>query len=975
MRALRTARWRIDRLVGLLGLCGVALLTVPDAASARQFELDFDGPEISWQVRCRQREARLETQERRREGARRGQAEFVRVQAAVDNTPLRVEHDVPAVQVLDEVTASLWYRADRPGATLAIRIAFHGSKDPDTGAALTMIVMGDKYEEAEKWQQLQCHTTDKAISDQLRLLRARKKVTLDPAAMYVDRIIIGCQLGTGATEMLLDDLVLGPVVPVEFETGKTVNGQAGERGTDPHLTPAGTSVAPTGTSAVPVEFRLHKLRVEGKPFLPRIIPHRQERPDVLADAGFNAAWVADVESITNTGQFRDRGVWLTSTPPFAKGADGEPLDSDDASLLPFAPSSSSVLFWMLGARLTAESRPRLPSWTNQVRDADRAFKRPLAADVADDERIASRHLDLVGLSRHVLNSGMTLADYRDEILRRRDRAWPGTFCFSWIQTEPAAELMDLKQISDETPVLEPEQLRLQVYAALAAGCRGIGYWTTTPLDGDAPGARERQLMMTQLNLELALFEPWLATGSGVQLIPFTVDARHTESPSGGRVQSKPAKPSPETERRRERELSAALIRTEFGALLLPMWLEEHSQFVPAQLAAHTATIIVPGGGETATAWQITTTGRVQNLTRETVAGGIRILLPKFDQTAAILVTSDPSIVEQINQRIAAIQERSAAVTVELCRLKLERVRSVDQQLQQLGVGQPDARQLLGQAKLQYDMADARLKQQDYHTARQYADVAMQLTRILQRAHWDRAVAKLPSPLASPYALCFQTLPAHWRLMRGLEQLGKSSDPNKLPSGEFEDLDTLIAAGWRHEQRTIPEVQSSAELHLSAKQGKYSLRLAVEPTVKEPATFQFHSPPVSVTSPAVTVHAGQLVKITGWVKTPHPIVRSSDGAMIYDSLLGKSGALRIVNAPDWQRFELWRVVPESRTVTITAEMHGLGEVLLDDLQITSLVLPNEIAEGRRPADSSVKPARFTPLDPFDLRRFTPLRNRN
>ncbi|MDB5343616.1 MAG: hypothetical protein JWP89_1993 [Schlesneria sp.] len=954
MRNTRTARMRPYRFCSLFGLCGLVLLTVPAIGLGRPFELDFDGPETSWQIRCRKRDAKLETQERRREEARNGQAEFIRIRSNAENTPLRAEHKIPASRVLDEFTASLWVRSDRPGVTLAIRISIHGGKNPETQAALELIVEGDKYEEAGKWQQLKCRTADKAVNDKLRLLRAKYKVTIDPADMYVDQIILGSQLGNGVTEILIDDLQVEPIVPVDF----TVDKQSAIRqvsGVDPQL------------KSVPVEFNLHKMRVEGKPFLPRVVPHRQERPEVLADAGFNAAWVGDIETLSNTGQFRDRGVWLTSTPPYAKGSDGQPLDSDDASLLPFTPSSSAVLFWMFGARMTIDGRPRLPSWTNQVRDADRAFKRPLAADIADDERIASRHLDMVGLSRHVLNSGVTLTEFRDEIVRRRERAWPGTFCFSWMQTEPAEELMDLKQISPEPPVLEPEQLRLQVYAALAAGCRGIGYWTTTPLDGDAPGARERYLMMTQLNLELGLMEPWLATGSNAQLISFTVDQT-------GKGPVKTIKKPAAVDPRKEGELRAALIRSELGALLLPMWLEGNSQYVPAALSAQTATIIVPGGGETATAWQLTTTGRVQPLNRETVAGGLKVVVQKFDQTAAILVTSDPSVIDQINQKVSAIQERSATVTVELCHLKLERVRKIDQQLHQLGVGNAESRQLLGQAKLHADMAEAKLKQQDYHAARHYACVAMQIARILQRAYWDNAVAKLTTPLASPYALCFQTLPAHWQLMRRVEKLGKSSDINKLPSGEFEDLDTLIAAGWRHEQRPTPDVQSAAELHQEAKQGKYSLRLAARPTAQDPNIFQFHTPPVSITSPAVTVHAGHLVKISGWVKTPHPIVRTVDGVMIYDSLLGKTGAIRILNAPDWQRFEVWRLVPESRTVTVTAEMHCLGELLLDDVRITAMPLSGELAEVPRNVDPNVKPSRFTPLDPFDLRRFNPLRER-
>lgn len=975
---MRTSSGRV-----LAGLRLIAALVLLEShVLARQFELDFDSPEATWQVRCREAEARLLSQGRRREGALRERSEFFRIQVTRENTPLRLEHKVPAVRVLDELTASLWYQSERPGAVLAMRISFRGTIDPATNTPLSIIISGDRYETAGKWQQLKCRTADKVVSDQMRLLRARKKVTVDPESMYIDQIIVGCQLAPGTVEMLIDDLELGPIVPANAPSDDSApSDKVVTASSETSLPPVG-AIADSKSPAVPVEFNLHRIRVDGKPFFPRVVPYRQERPEVLADAGFNTTWVADIESISTTGQFRDRGIWLTSTPPFAKGASGEPLDSDDASLLPFTPASSAVLFWMLGIRMTGDSRPRLASWANQIRDADRRFKRPLAADMADDERIASRHLDMIGLSRHVLNTSLSLSNYRDDMIRRRERAWPGTFCFTWIQTEPAPELMDLKQVTDESPVLEPEQIRLQVYAALAAGCRGIGFWTTTPLDGDAPGARERYLTITQLNLELSLLEPWLATGSTVQLIPFTVETNHADSKAKPGVStSKPQKKTPEmieAERRREREFSAALIRTESGALLLPMWLEDRAQFVPPQLAAYSATIIVPGAGETATAWEITTTGRVQNLTRETVAGGVKITLQKFDQTAAILVTSDPSTIERINQRIAGIQEHSANATVELCRLKLERVRKIDDQLQQLGIRPGRSAQWLGDARLQYDKAEVSLRQQQYHAARQQAGIAMQMARLVQRTYWDDAVAKLQTPIVSPLATCFQTLPAHWKLMRADRVLDSKAElkmENRLPSGEFEDLDTLIAAGWqRHEQKAAPDTQATAELVATARQGKSALRLAVLPTVPEPAEFEFHSPPVCLVSPAVTAHAGQLMRVTGWVKTPHAITRSLDGALIYDSVLGRTGAVRILNAPEWQRFEMWRPVPESQSMTVHVEMHGLGEILIDDLRITSVSLPADIAEVPRPGDSPIKPAQHTPGERFDFRRLSPLKRK-
>ena len=226
----------------------------------------------------------------------------------------------------------------------------------------------------------------------------------------------------------------------------------------------------------------------------------------------------------------DKVCWLTSAPPYAKGMDGEPLDSDDASLLPFQANTSSVLFWMLGARMSPDARPRLTSWTNQIRNADRGFKRPIAADVSENERLCSRHVELLGISRHVIHTNCSLPDYRDWMIQRRDQALPDTFCWTWIQTEPVPSLSDLARRIDSQPMLEPEQIRLQVYAALAAGCRGIGYWTTTPLDAGTPAARERLLMLTQLNMELDLFEPWITSGGVPQLVSFKIQGPKSDKP-------------------------------------------------------------------------------------------------------------------------------------------------------------------------------------------------------------------------------------------------------------------------------------------------------------------------------------------------------------------------------------------------------------------------------------------------------------
>ena len=560
------------------------------------------------------------------------------------------------------------------------------------------------------------------------------------------------------------------------------------------------------------------------------------------------------------------------------------------------------------------------------------------------------------------------------MIQRREQAWPDTFCWTWVQTEPVPPMMDLSRGLDWRPMLEPEQLRLQVFAALAAGCRGLGFWTTTPLNDDSPAARERMLALTQLNLELDLLEPWITSGGKPELVPFTLETSRSNFVPGQGRSPDPAKASNDKSSlvgKRPWEMQAVMIGSDRGALLLPMWLEEHSQFVPGPLTARSLSIVVPGGGQTAAAWEITTTGRLRNLDREPAAGGVKIRFSKLDQTAAILITSDRTLVDELNQKIARMQEQSARTVVELAKLKLERIRTVDQALQEMGAGRPDAWRWLGEAKQQLEKAETALRLQQFPEARQLADDALQFGRLLQRAHWDHAVQRLSSPTTSPWAISFQSLPEHWRLMRRLEQLGNlDALENQLPSGEFEDIGTMIAEHWQHEQSMLDTVESSASLYHVAKQGKFSLKLSAIPIANEPVPSILTKSPVTVVSPGIRVQAGQFVRITGWAKIPAPLVGSLDGALIYDSLLGKSGALRLKGAQDWKRFELIRPVPESQEVTLSLSLQGFGELLVDDVRIAVFELSPDAPTT--PANrSAVEPVRFSPLD---VRRLNPLQKK-
>lgn len=856
---------------------------------------------------------------------------------------------LPPARVIDDLKLELWLRSNRPGASLSLRVVFPRHRDPDSGALLATYIQGTAYTTPGQWQKLECRTTDKAFGDRLRLMRAEMRhLDIDPAGVYVDRVVLTVEAPEGPLEFSIDELRMGPVVSPRDEPA--VRHASDE---EPQ-------------NVAPLDHRLDRLSVRGRPFFPRFSAHHGEDLDLWAETGCNLAWVPDYEDYETLGELQSRGLWAMATPPRVRSPSGDVLDDVNANLVPFSSRTYPILLWYGGTRVSPSERRSLEAWQSQVHFADRTYRRPMMVDVIDDEREFSRQVNLLGTSRHTLHTNMSPLEYRDWILYKRRLARPGTFVWTWIQTEPAPGNVHWREEARRAPaVIEPEQIRLQVYAALSAGCRGIGYWKTTPLDSDGPGAEERRLAMAQLNLELEVLEPWLATGVLATQVPFRIASRR-EAPIGqqrldfqaatGNLDQRQALLEERLNREQRRalmgsELQAAIIHSDYGLLLLPVWYENGAQFCPGKMAEYNATIVVPGGDESASAWEVTTTG-VRSLERTRVTGGIEIKLPRFDQTAAIILTADQNLIARLRAKVEEVAPKSAAVSIGLARAKLARVREVDSELRSLNVVQPDAPAIISTAEAFLVRAEAAERQRDYAAARQLAADSMQALRVLQRAHWNSAVRSFAFPTASQYAICFQTLPDHWRLVSQFGRTPQASDENLLRSGDFEDIDTMIVEGWKHTQHQTQGIRATAELHPASHAGKYALRLVAvpEPDTEPPPVVR--DSPVEVTTPPIPVVAGQILFITGWIRVPSAVQRNPDGVVLTDSIAGPVGALRWKSTKGWQRFELLREVRESGEFRMRFALFGLGEVQLDDLKViphdpraTPAAAAAEPAEGR------------------------------
>lgn len=891
-----------------------------------EFLEGFDGPEISWLIAVSSKDCRVVDHRRHAQIRRFGSGSESVILDSRKIERAEMFHGLSPARILEEpVTATVWVRSNRSGAMLSLRVVYPHLIDPQTGKIAFRWLDGESYETDNKWQMLTCMTSQKELVRRNQLLRAQYGAQSDLSDAYVDRARLSLELGAGATELFIDELKLSPVVSPSSDT------------------PILPDDRPPSELLPDVKIQHDRLLLDGQAWFLTFVPYHGDPPAELANMGVNLVWIPRHDDRELIDSLQQSGIGVIATPPLALSPDGQVFDAENAVLAPLSEDLDPILFWMLGNEIPASGRRRLGNWQKQLLSADRRRQRPLMANVTSGERGFSRLVDMLGVSRTVHGTGLDYLHYRDWLADRQLTARPGSFMWTWIDVEPSADVIQRRQAQHLTlPVIEPEQLRSQTYAAISSGMRGIGFWSTQGLFHDAAGAAETRLMLKQLHFELRLLEPWLATGSPAGQARFQL-VRGQSAPSVATAVRKPSvtpighsvpgNSKPLTEE--SAQISGTLLGSDFGTLLLGSWFEEYSQFTPGRMAATDVQIVVPGIKETAKAWEVSTTEIRPLVTdRNAVPGGTMIRLPQMDVTTAIVISSDLSLGDDLRRRMSEIQVESATCIVQLARAKLQRVSGVIDELRSLGHAQPDADRMLAKARQLAELAAQELERKDFVRARKNGDYALQMLRVLQRAHWDDAVASLSHPASSPHAICFQTLPDHWRMQSRLNEVRGRASGNLLHSGDFEDEDTFRTAGWQHSQNDIPGIVATAELIQPSDRRGYSLRMAAGSLPDKSAPLVIAAPPVTVVTPRVPVQNGQIVRIRGTVKVLRPFAGTRDGFQISDSL-GGPAAIHWNQSGDWQSFELWREVPATDSLTVKLTLFGIGEVLIDDLVIETL----------------------------------------
>ena len=906
--------------VAILGLT-LASLDAADEATAEK------GP-ARWAVFGAQRNTRVEQSPAIHDGEAVQRFRLLNTRLPED---IQIRTRVPASMVHNDYAASVRIHSSVIGIQLGLLLVLPNQTDPRTGKPLELILPGEKLTAADQWQTLHVQATKKVIEAQTRRVRAELNSSdIRMQQAIVTGVVLFAEATPGEVFFDLGVVFSGPAIAPDKSLIKLVAESSSE------------SISSENKSRfIPVDVELGGLMLDNKPVVMRMAPDHAEHIQTLKQIGLNSVWVPDSNDQDRARSLYEAGIAVIATPPHPEFEPGD-YTRLLQSLPPLDQLYPHVSAWLTGTRVSPAEQPHLLAWSREVRSADRKYQRLQMADVTGAEGAVAREIDLVGIGRHVVGRDISFGSLRNLLIRRQQNAGQISCPWTWVQTEPSAlqrawrEDLGLRQT-----FLEPEQIQQGVYTALSAGYKGIGFWKTHALQIDNSADRETAIAIELACMEIELLERFLARGRiegylALQKGEQKSASRNRDTRSrlnsalGGRTAGAAVEGAegPSTH-------DAVVINGSGNTLILATAWDNVSQFVPGSLFESEVNLIV-AASETSSAWQISTTG-ISGLPREVTAGGLSLKIRNFDQSAALVVCSNPAaLIPELEKQIHAMAPRAAARTTELASLKYLRVLETLEQLRDEHTVTPQVDALMSQSRQMLDRAEFELKNQDFHEAARRARDSMRYARLAQQECWKLALENLTSPTSSPHTISFATLPDHWRLIHYIDQQRHRITDNLLPSGDFENLRSASQEGWSLTMAPKSPCSATADVLQDPRAGKILRMIAWYANPDSNRLSRDDAMPITVTTPPVAVNEGDVMIISGRVRkgrTASP--ESKRPLVIFDSELGPENSVRTELESEWTRFEMIRPIGSSTSFSVTMGLmghNGVEEAHIDDLTI-------------------------------------------
>ena len=199
----------------------------------------FETAQPSWQREYTDATVNLQVHDRSQRAAHGGRLSEHFQFEATSGTQFFVSYTTPQVPVSDDLSVSVFVRANRSGVRIYGRVVLPADIDPETKAPSFVMVPGTIFDQPDRWQKLELVQMLPTIERLARVLRAssRRAVPLDGA--YIERVVVNLLDSPGQSEVFLDDLEISPIPEAVMKawsksqspgTTKAPKGQGGSRG-------------------------------------------------------------------------------------------------------------------------------------------------------------------------------------------------------------------------------------------------------------------------------------------------------------------------------------------------------------------------------------------------------------------------------------------------------------------------------------------------------------------------------------------------------------------------------------------------------------------------------------------------------------------------------------------------------------------------------------------------------------------------
>lgn len=872
----------------------VAFLFLPLASTEAQQRDSYESLDTSWKLADHDCGAQLSDHRRTLDESRSGEAsELIRFYAS-RGTYVHLTSPLAPTRVIDELRISLWVKSNRPGAQLSARVALPRVEAPRSEETLTTLISGSSYKAVGKWEKLEIQLPAQQLKQQVPSLRSQFGSHVSDREAYVDMLVLNAYGGPGDTRVWLDDLEVTGQVEVANVRSEL------EKDRD---TPAAAGLQ-TSKNQPPPKFEGGVLTVEERPHLVRAIDANGESFAWLKSLGFNTVCLPSPPTSEQLQEAEESGMWLITPPP------------RNHSPLEYGEGLKRIVAWELGRSLQSEQVETIRRRAQRLRSVPEHAKRPVIGTPREATWQYSRIANLPVLEPPGPNNSLQLAEYGRWYEQRRQLMRMGTHFWASVPTQLAQEIVAQQRIlsgrtggeqGDEILSLEPEQIRLLTYHAVASGARGLLFRSSSRLDGQGRWDKLRADTVRRLNQELSLIEPWAATG--------TFEGELETSDPAVRVTT---------------------LKTERSRLVLVIRRAVDQQYVAGPVPRREVSFAVPGVPETDEVYQVGADG-LRRLPQRRSAS-LRVQLDQPRLITPLVITQDPLIINFLARQTASLRERQDELIGDIATGMYAAVVETHQQLldtaPSAGLSQASLdTQALERARYQLQQFQRLVERGGHDRAYEFLQRGREQLAIARYHAWKSATSRFPAPVSSPLCVSFSSLPAHYAVAQRVRNA--SWGPNLLPGGDFENLALLQSSGWSNVSTDSGAWGSGAELSLqNPHSGRSSLRLRCWPLDPDRGASAIESAPLQITTAPVRVQRGQVVCVHGWVRIPQAL-EGGGGLQLYDSLSGKTLVQRIRVSERWKEFLFYRGAVRDGTFRFTAALSGIGEVLLDDITVRVL----------------------------------------